>query len=258
MNGIYVCLAGDWWRLTGKKIVLSYIHRNVDLKLRIAEKFANVIVSASESSFRLPTEKLRIIGHGIDSKQFENPGIAKDKPPVIVMVGRISRIKNIDLAIEAAKLLKQKGVAFKLRLIGAPARQEDTEYLEELKKKVGNFDLASKIEFVGSIPNNSIASEYHKATVSINNSPTGGIDKSVLESIAAGTPAISTNQGFKEYFGKYSSELIATADPAALADKLEQFLSRPQDKEMTLYLQAQVREKASLEKLVTKIIGHLQ
>jgi len=258
MNPVYICLAGPLWRWWRKKIGLSYIHKNVDLKLRIAEKFVSVIFSASASSFCLPTKKLRIIGHGIDMTQFICLDRYKEVPPVIVAVGRISPIKNLDIAIDVVTLLKNKGLQFKLKIIGSPATQEDEGYLDGLEKKVKDLGLESHVCFVGSIPNRLISPEYCRATVSINILPTGGIDKAVLESIAAGTPALSSNQGFKEYFGAYENELIVQErDANDLAEKLEYFLTKPLDKNMMDYLGKQVEEKASLKKLVQVILGHL-
>ena len=49
---------------------LWYTHRSVTLRLRLAERAATRVVSASPESFRLPSDKLRVIGHGIDTQRF--------------------------------------------------------------------------------------------------------------------------------------------------------------------------------------------
>jgi len=56
MNPEYVVLGGIFWRLMGKKIGLWYTHKAVNLKLRIAEKLANKIFTASKESFRLKSK----------------------------------------------------------------------------------------------------------------------------------------------------------------------------------------------------------
>ena len=61
MNPEYVVLGGLFWKILGKKISLWYTHKNVDLKLRIAEKFPNIIFSVSKESFRLKTAKLLVV-----------------------------------------------------------------------------------------------------------------------------------------------------------------------------------------------------
>ena len=70
MNSEYIVLGGILWRLWKKKIGLWYMHKSVDLKLRLAEKLTHIIFSATPESFRLKTKKLNITGHGIDIEKF--------------------------------------------------------------------------------------------------------------------------------------------------------------------------------------------
>src|SRR3989344_1360403 len=48
MNPEYIAAAGWLWRLRGKKIVLWYTHKSVNMLLRIATLFANKILTASK------------------------------------------------------------------------------------------------------------------------------------------------------------------------------------------------------------------
>ena len=101
MNPEYVVFAGWWWRATGKKIGLWYTHKSVDLKLRIAEFFANVVFTASEESFRLASKKVQVMGHGIDTDFFK-PNSATVREAHLLSVGRLMPSKRHDLAIRAA------------------------------------------------------------------------------------------------------------------------------------------------------------
>jgi len=81
MNPEYLVLAGWFWRLLGKHISLWYTHKKVDMKLRIAVLFVQVVFTASQESFRLKTKKLKIVGHGIDMVQFAmSPRIEQGAP----------------------------------------------------------------------------------------------------------------------------------------------------------------------------------
>src|SRR3989344_2761544 len=64
MNPIYVVLGGLLWKVLRKKIGLWYTHKQVDLKLRIAEKLTDIIFTASRESFRLESDKIKVVGHG--------------------------------------------------------------------------------------------------------------------------------------------------------------------------------------------------
>ena len=71
MNAIYVVLGGFLWKIWKKKIGLWYVHRAVPMSLKIAEKFTDIIFSASQNGFNLKTKKLKILGHGIDLNKFK-------------------------------------------------------------------------------------------------------------------------------------------------------------------------------------------
>ncbi|MCI0565948.1 hypothetical protein L0Y46_02000, partial [bacterium] len=108
MNQIYVVLAGLWWRFMGKKIGLWYTHRAVSFSLRIAEKLAHEIFTVSKEGFNVPTKKLHIMGHGLNTARFTSPKEFKRSGGkfTIVSVGRITPIKNLDVLIDVAKILR--------------------------------------------------------------------------------------------------------------------------------------------------------
>lgn len=70
MAPIFAVIAAPWARLWRKRIGLWYTHGTVTWRLRLAEKLVNVIFTASPESFRLPSKKLIITGHGIDTNLF--------------------------------------------------------------------------------------------------------------------------------------------------------------------------------------------
>ena len=71
MAPMFAILAAPWARVWGKRIGLWYTHKAVTWKLRIAKKFVNVIFTASPESFRLPSKKVIVTGHGIDTELFK-------------------------------------------------------------------------------------------------------------------------------------------------------------------------------------------
>ena len=199
MNAEYIILGGLIWRLLSKKIGLWYVHKRVDWKLRLAAKLADVIFTASPGSFRLASNKLKIIGHGIDQSKFNfAPGIKSGNDFKIIYVGRISAIKNQRLFIEAADILiNQKGIKnVRFDLVGEAVYQEDAAYKEALVQKIAKDRLQDQIKFIGSVPHKDIAAIYQAADLSVNLCPTGGMDKAALESMAAGLPVIVLNKTF--------------------------------------------------------------
>jgi len=256
MNPEYLVLAGWWWRLARIPTLLWYSHRNVDLKLRIAEKFSTAVASSAASSFKLKSRKLHVVGHGIDTQLFAPSTQSVHTPWQLVSVGRITPIKRLETAIEALALLRQKGVDAELALVGQATVPGDKSYEQELKERVKILTLEPYVRFAGAVPYGGIPAVYQGADVSINLAPTGGLDKAVLESMAAGLPTLVSNQGFADFLGPYRERLLFKQDSALdLAEKLEALYHSTDKALVETYLRGQVIEKASLDTLILKLIS---
>lgn len=258
MNSEYVVLAGILWRLLGKHIGLWYVHRNVDLKLRIAAILTNDIFTASREGFRLATTKLHIVGHGIDTAAFRAPIRPLGTPVRIVSVGRITPIKNLGTLIEAIALLRDRGIDTTATLIGAPVHPSDQVYLESLQELAEERHVSDRVIFAGSVPHAQMAKEYGTFDMSVNLCPTGGLDKAVLESMAAGLLVFVSNQGFTELLGPMADELLfPEKDAAACADKIAAFVSHAGHvDQVRRELQERV-ETMSVQALIPRILSFL-
>jgi glycosyltransferase involved in cell wall biosynthesis len=183
MNPEYIVLAGWYWRMQGKKVVLWYMHKAVNLRLRIATYFANDILTASKESFRLQTDKVHIVGHGIDMDVFyPNPSIPREN--WALSVGRLTKSKRHDRAIEIAHADGKE-----LRIAGdGPERAS----VEAYSKKLG-----AQVQFLGGIPHAQLGNLYRKAAYFIHTSETGSLDKVVLEALACGLPVKTSDPALK-------------------------------------------------------------
>jgi len=248
MNPIYVVLGGLFWRFKGKKVALWYTHKSVDLKLRIAEKLANIIFTASYESFQLKSKKVEVVGHGIDVNKFIcNENI--DKKNDLIYVGRLDKIKNQKLLVGAIDILvKELGKKeIKVNLVG----DFNSKYGAELKEIVKEKKLENNIKFSGSIPNKDIVGYYCNSKISINLCPTGGMDKAVLESMSCGIPVVVLNKTFESLL---SSEMILEKnDPKELADKILNLLENKKDFD----LRRIILENYSLDSLIKKICSKM-
>ncbi len=179
MNPEYLVATGWYWRLRGKKVALWYTHKSVDLKLRIAEKFATVILTASRESFRLKSSKVRVMGHGIDTEFFfPDPSVARGEH--WLSVGRLMKSKRHDLAIRAAV---EQGLPLLIAGEG-PERAG----LETLALKLG-----ANVRFLGALTQAQLREEYRRAAQLVHTSETGSLDKVVLEAAACGLPVKSND-----------------------------------------------------------------
>jgi len=264
MNQIYVVLGGIFWRLTGKKIALWYVHRKVTLLLRLAVFFANNIFTSAKESFGIENNKVHYVGHGIDVKSFEKPvGFVSKKSDAlrIVSVGRITPIKHCEVLINALDFLRDDHkINVEVNFIGAPHVGGDSVYYDSLLSLVKSKDLEKSVTFIGNVQNSKVQEYFWDADISANMCPHGGMDKVVLESMASGVPAFASNKIFLDVFGEYKDDLIFEYnDPKSLADKISKYwLNCQRDQEFSVTIRKSLMRKAQdfdIAILVDKIIS---
>ncbi|MCK5061012.1 glycosyltransferase family 4 protein [Candidatus Parcubacteria bacterium] len=261
MNSEYVVLGGIFWKLMRKKIALWWTHKAAPWHLRIAEKFTDIIFTASKESFRLSSKKVKVVGHGIDYQKLKikNSELKIDSKFKIqnskftlITVGRISPSKDIKTLIKAVERIKN----VKFDVIGGPLDEKDEKYFKELKQLVGEKGLEERVNFVGPIPNKDIIKYYQDADLFIHASQTGSLDKVVLEAMACGLLVISCNDAIKnDLLCKYPGLIYDKGDYQALAKRIEKIINTLPEKRLELgkELREIVKNDHSLEKLI-KII----
>ena len=115
--------------------------------------------------------------------------------------------------------------------------------------------------FVGSVPHHEIPRYYKEADVSVNLTPTGGMDKAVLESIASSTFALSANRAFENLFDRHARYLLYTErDSRDLAEKINALSEMNESKivEMQKYLYERVSKDFKIENLITRIVSSMK
>jgi glycosyltransferase involved in cell wall biosynthesis len=257
MNPEYIVLGGWVWMLLRKKVGLWYTHKSVTRKLKIAESFVSVIFSASKESFRLPTKKLMVTGHGIDTARFA-PRASSQSHPTLLTAGRISPSKNIRALVEAVHILHSKGISLKLNIAGGPITDQDKIYFSELQEKVRTFQLNKVIHFVGNISAREMPAFYQSGQFFINLSDTGSIDKAVLEAMSSGLIVLTSNEAFKEELRTISPELfLESTESPIVAERIEALLKMPQEEIHTLQkkLRERVVKNHNLDTLIKRIIN---
>ncbi len=211
MNPEYLVVAGFLWRILGKRAVLWYMHKSVDLKLRVATLFANAVVTASRESFRLPTKKCTVLHHGIDTEYF-SPDPSMVRGTHWLSVGRLNLSKRHDLIIREAT---EAGKA--LRIAGEGPERASLEALAR--------ELGAKVEFLGGVVHGQLRDEYRRAALFMHRSETGSLDKVMLEALACGCPVDTTDPALKFLEGKGPDYVRATHSLVALIPKILQHLS---------------------------------
>ena len=228
MSPIFVPMAWPVAVIRRKRIILWYLHRSVTLRLKIALMLCYKIVTASKQSLPIKSPKIIETGHGINVSRFvtSRQPVLENSTVNILSVGRISRIKSFETLIGAVTVLKKRGINFKLTIAGRPIMPGDFSYETDIKKQVAENHLADQVEFAGLVPYHFIPAYFRRAKIFVNLTPTGGVDKVVLEAMVAGCLPLVSNKVFEQYFGSNASQLIFEhGNVIDLASKLENLVS---------------------------------
>ncbi len=266
MNPEYVVLGGIWWRLWHKRIGLWYLHKSVDLKLRLATLLTNVVFTASKESFRLASTKVQYVGHGIDVLQFAYAEKQTSAPTELrlITVGRLSPSKKVHVLIGAVRVFAKSHSSINLFLtvVGDASSGEDQNYAKELSMQGRVLPSNATLALVGAKTNDDVAKMLGEYDLFIHASTgTGSVDKAVLEPLLCGVPVITTSEAFKDLltpYGLYVPE--GTSDEETeerMAKAIETYLQRTDREEVRRAIRATVAEKFSLVDLIPRILSIL-
>lgn len=258
----YALLARRPARRAGAKLYLWYTHASVDGRLRRAVRAVEKVFTASPESLRVETEKRVVTGHGIDLAHFDARanGMAA-KPARILNVGRLTPRKDPLTAIEATAILVARGHDVTLDLVGAGMTESDAGYLKTVEEEIRLGALEGHVERLGSVPYRDVPAYYHRASVVVNASLTGSLDKVVLEAMASSRPVVSCNEAVLPLFAELGEEAerlsFEPGNPAQLADKIEGLLAMPAAEREALgrKLRRIVERDHEVDALMDRLVG---
>jgi glycosyltransferase involved in cell wall biosynthesis len=238
--------------------LLWYAHGTVSRRLKNAIYCSTRVITSTPEGCRIPSDKLKVIGQGIDVDLFNLQEVEEPQTDII-SVGRISRRKRTDLLIDVMKHLKenQEGIIFRLILIGAPLNRNDMNYEQKLKNMVEENELADCVFFAGHVPQGQIPKYYRTAFLHINVSKTGSMDKTVLEALACSCPILTSNEAFFDLLKDYPSFIITDTSPETIANQVLQCYRNRQNLDRN-NLRKLVIDQHSINSYINKLILNLE
>ena len=194
------------------------------------------------------SHKILLKYHGLDLAKFGNAGRKYDVP-VILNIGRLEEKKGQKYLLEAARILYDEGVQFKLLLIGPGS------LYAELSKQISDLGLSGQVEILGEgagLPFSETSKYYSTSNVFVfsgintEEGDADGIANVLLEAAASRLPIVATDSGSTKEFleNEESGVIVPQKDPLALADGLKRVLN---DKELARRLAEEAHKKVSAE-----------
>ena len=170
------------------------------LTLKASAKRAHAIVVSSKLEyedaleFGIAKEKLHIIPMGIEVEEIKiEPNISEKLQ--ILFVGRIARVRRIELLLQAASQLT---IPFHLTIVGGEEKTSSITrggYLDELKLLTKQLNLNNKVTFTGKKAPSELKPFYKLANIFVYPSLYENFGQPLIEAAAHGLPLISTPVG---------------------------------------------------------------
>ena len=258
MNAEYAVLGGWLFKRWGKKVSLWYAHKSVTPVLQFAMRFIDIVFTVAPESFKISSEKVRAVGHGIDTELFK-PDIRESSIETrIITTGRIAQSKHLAEMLDVLDVLHARNELFTFTVVGEPTNAEESRYATMLRQEIGKRPYNAKVFMRGGLLHDNLPKVLNLQDIFFNFATTGNMDKAGLEALATGVPVLSTNESFKQLLHPFDL-FVPSNHPALIADALQKFVSKG-DKEKSA-IAATLRNKVvaehSLTRLIPKIIANL-
>jgi glycosyltransferase involved in cell wall biosynthesis len=165
--------------------------------------------------------RLRWIPNGIDAGRWPLPDrTGRADPPTVLCVGRFIAIKRQADLVEAAALLRARGVRARFVFAGTGPT------LGAVQARVRALDLTDDVAFLGGCTPERVAQALADADVACLVSSQEGMPGAVMEAMASALPVVGTRvNGIADLVRDGETGLLVPpADPAALAAALERLV----------------------------------
>jgi len=165
--------------------------------------------------------KIEVVRCGVDGSFFDEPVQAPSPEPRFVCVGRISSAKAQHILVQAVSLLRDKGLACEVVLVG------DGPMRGVVEEAILRDHLETQITLIGWASGDRVRKEILAARALVLPSFAENLPVVIMEAMALGRPVISTYiAGIPELVRPgQTGWLVPASDEAALADAMREALA---------------------------------
>ncbi len=185
MNQEYVLLAGDIWRLLGKKVYLWRNHAAGNMLTDMAIWMSRKVFYTSSASYTARFPKSVKMPIGVDTDFFRPDPNVMRVPRSVLFLGRISPVKKVfeflDWVMESPYIATVAG----------PLLERDREYGEVVLKRIEESN--GKVRYVGPVTQEEALKLFQTHEIYVNKTPAGSFDKTIIEAAASGCKLMVDN-----------------------------------------------------------------
>jgi colanic acid/amylovoran biosynthesis glycosyltransferase len=147
----------------------------------------------------------------------------------IVMTGSIIWSKGYDYALEALRILRDRGMDAAITIVGSA----DKSNRQRLLYAIDDLNLGTSVRIRGTLTPTEVVQELQKSDALLLSSLSEGISNAVLEAMSCALPVVSSAcPGMEEAIEHgVTGLLVPLRDPTAIADALESLARDPELRE---------------------------
>lgn len=190
------------------------------------------LARAVEGVYRLGTGRVDVARNGVDSTRFAPDGSARPgEAPVVGFLGRVAVEKGVDLVLDAAGVLADRGVPHALLLVGdtnwhgndgGPYGRRIAEQVAALRER------GADVTTTGHVGRAELPAVLRRMDVQVLSSRWDEpCALTVLEGMASGNALVGTSTGGTPELVGDAGVLVPREDATAIADAVEAVLAEP-------------------------------
>jgi glycosyltransferase involved in cell wall biosynthesis len=169
------------------RLVRTVVQRSRIRRARLLVCISSVFRDHLVHDYGFPPERTIVIPNPVRLERFGNLERGLAEPPAILVLGRVAARKGVEDVVAVARILHERGIDARVRVVGGPDLASDyTKLLDDLPPE--------NSEYAGRIPPSEVPQELTRSDILLQASKYEPFGLTVAEALAAGVPVVATDE----------------------------------------------------------------
>ena len=216
----------------------------IQVEGEIAQQADLLIASTADESedlvkvYHADPNRVVVVPPGVDLAMFQPIDRAEGRRTIgygpgrlLLYVGRLERLKGVEVAIRALSLLRDRDHEdVRMLVLGEDSREGDESEMKRLKAVAAEVGVRDRVDFLGSVAHHELPYFYSAADVCVMPSYSESFGLVGLEAQACGRPVVGADvSGLRSVIrDEVTGYLIDGHDPATYAERIGRLLNDPE------------------------------